>query len=155
MSIKIWSVSKNDPSLFIDGDVQLCIILRCNFIYRPTFKIRAQRLRQGIGPHSHKNTVRKAPTLYARYYQLLSKCGLRGREKLLKIAFENIFSHRAQLRLYYSYYCTTGNDLLPVTLYYNVLLIFISRAERRKEVQKLSVFERDVISRTLQCYKNI
>ena len=87
MPIKIWSVIKNDPSPFTDGDVQLCIIHRCNFIYRPAFQIRAQRLRQGIGPHSHKNTVRKVPTLYARYYQLLSKCGLRGREKLSKIVF--------------------------------------------------------------------
>jgi hypothetical protein len=56
-------------------------------LYRPVFKIRAQRLRRGIGPHSHKNTVRKVHNPYARYYQLLSKCGLRGREKLLKTAF--------------------------------------------------------------------
>jgi len=56
-------------------------------LYRPVFKIRAQRLTQGMGHHSHKNTVRKVPTLYARYYHLLSKCGLRVREKLLKIVF--------------------------------------------------------------------
>lgn len=56
-------------------------------LHLPVFKIRAQLLRRGIGPHSHKNTVRNVHNPYARYYQLLSKCGLRGREKLLKTAF--------------------------------------------------------------------
>lgn len=120
-------------------------------LYRPSFKIRAQRLRRGIELHSHKNTVRKAPTLYARYYQLLSKWGLRGREKLLKTAF--LIAPNCNYIILTPLRRTM--TLLPLTLNYNVLLIFISRAGRWKEVQKLSEFKRYVISRTPQCYKNI